>query len=299
MARPRVVGALLALLVSAGIVAAVVLPAVRSEAQVTPGCAAAEANYNALQAAYRELASQLRAAQAAQSSTQDKVNDLIAKMNTDQNIVTKYKQLDSAVDDDVNTANTIIANDDNGIKGLKGQSLSTVQEALLKGLSLKFNAILAQMNQVVADLAAGNLTNARILVREAAAGRAAALFKFADPLLHFATEVELVNILIPISKSLISVGTAYAAIDSDLGRLQDQQPTYEAAQAELTGPPSLQSVINEGKAQVATEGQTISNLTNQVNAAQASAQQAHTAMTAACAPAPSSSPTPAPSATQT
>jgi hypothetical protein len=296
MAGPRVAGALIALLVSAGIIATVVLPAVRSDAQVTPGCAAAQANYNALQTAYLELATQLRDAEAAQSRTQDKVDYLIAEMNTDKNTVTQYKQLDSAVDDDVATANNVIANDDNGVKGFIGQDLSTVQAALLKGLTFALNRVLAQMEQAAADLAAGEWGNARILVREAAATQAAALLAFADPLLDFATEVDLVNILIPVSKTLASTALTYQAVSSDLNELQELEPAYDAAQAELAGPPSLQSVINEGKAAAAAEGQTIANLTNQVNAAQASAQQAQSAMTAACAPAPSPS-TPAPSPT--
>jgi hypothetical protein len=298
MTRSRAAGALMVLLASAGITVAVVLPAVRSDAQVTPGCAAAQASYNALQAAYLELATQLRDAGAAQSTTQDKVNYLIAEMTTDRNTVTQYKQLDSAVDDDVAIANNVIANDDNGIKGLKDQSLSTGQAALLKGLTFELNRVLAQMNLAVSYLAAGQWAEARILVREAAATQAVALLKFADPFLDFATEVDLVNILIPISKTLASTALTYQAVTSDLNKLQELEPAYDAAQAELTGPPSLQSVINEGKAAAAAEGQTIANLTIQVNAAHASAQQAQTAATAACAPTSSPS-TPAASPTAT
>jgi hypothetical protein len=243
----------------------------------TAACTAATQTYDNDQTALNNLLSQLSAAKASQEAEEYRVSTLTREINDDNALIAKYKDLDSASEDDAEIVSNVL-------EGLveetaldpKDNPLKKQEEHLQKELQqISDNTLEPEAQAIDSDVADFSFEGAATAESEeaAAAGEAVEAIE-ATP------ENGLDRLwLYTLAKDAARIVTADIALKSVLVQLDDLEDQYKAATSVL---PSVTDELNADNTLLSGYKADINSLNGQIDAAQAAAQAALEAMTSAC-----------------
>jgi hypothetical protein len=241
-------------------------------------CTAAIQTYNSDQAALNNLLRQLPAAEASQEAEEYRISTLNREINDDNELIAKYKDLESASDDDAGIVSNVL---DSFVEETaldpKDNPLKKQEEQLQEELRQISNNTLEPESQAIdSDVADSSFEGATAAesAEAAAAGEAVEVVEAtAEDALDRAW-------LLTLAKDAARIVTADIALKSVLVQLDDLEDQYKAATSTL---PSVTDELNADNTLLSRYKADIKSLNSQIAAAQAAAQAALEARTSACA----------------
>ena len=243
----------------------------------TPSCATAETAAQTSQANLDSLLSQLSAAEKAESNDQAAIDEVTKDIASDNDVIQKYKDLESATDDASAIAQKAINEALGADKEVKAQPFNVVQEFALEKISENLHEEITEMTNLTRLISNNSWKNAAFLARLEQAQAAATLEFITLPALKLFQAVGTAVL----AKDLGSLITADATLGTDLLRLNSMEADDKRASREID---ALKARLTALQAQLAKDAGNATTLSGQVAAAQSAAQQALETAATACEP---------------
>jgi hypothetical protein len=247
-----------------------------SSSPPTQACNAATAAYQAAQRNLDNLLGDLRNAQNSQADAASKVSDLTQQVDADKALIAQVKSLLSEGQDD----NAILSQDLAGLTHTIDQvvrlPLGAVADAAVEAIRVVLlNNLDPEVEGLNAELADTFFQRAAVLVGEDA--------PLASQIIDLISANLVGALSLPVYTAVAfeagKIGTAEIALEAVLVQLGPLQDQYTAASSRIGG---LEAGLDVAQFVLDSDNADVSRLTSQVDAAQAAAQAALTAMTNAC-----------------
>jgi len=242
----------------------------------TSACTAATQAYDNDQTSLDKLLSQLSAAEASQRADQYRISVVAREVDSDNALIAKYKDLESASEDDAEVVSQVLASFVEETLDIKDNPTGKALDKLVNEVQeIAQNTLEPEAEDIDSDVAGSSWQEAAAAEGEEAAAAGEALEaievtpeKVFDRQWIFALAVD--------AGKIVTADIALKAVLVQLDALDDQ---YQQANSEIA---VVTDELNADKAQLNSLNATINALNSQIAAAQAAAQAALEAMTSAC-----------------